>query len=66
MTERPVTAGRWLHRMAEVAPETVRRLSLVSLVSVATIVLTGAAVRLTGSGLGCSDWPSCMKGQLTP
>lgn len=61
-----MTAGRWLHRMAEVPPETVRRLSLVSLVSVATIVLTGAAVRLTGSGLGCSDWPSCMKGQLTP
>jgi cytochrome c oxidase assembly protein subunit 15 len=29
-------------------------------------VLTGAAVRLTGSGLGCSDWPSCTKGHLTP
>jgi len=24
-----------------------------------TIVLTGALVRLTGSGLGCSDWPNC-------
>lgn len=23
------------------------------------IVVTGAAVRLTGSGLGCSDWPNC-------
>jgi cytochrome c oxidase assembly protein subunit 15 len=29
-------------------------------------VLTGAAVRVTGSGLGCSDWPNCMKGRLTP
>lgn len=30
------------------------------------IVLTGAAVRLTGSGLGCPDWPTCYKRQLTP
>ena len=25
----------------------------------AVIVVTGALVRLTGSGLGCVDWPSC-------
>ena len=25
------------------------------------IILTGAAVRLTGSGLGCPDWPTCFK-----
>jgi cytochrome c oxidase assembly protein subunit 15 len=30
------------------------------------IVLTGAAVRLTGSGLGCADWPTCSVGHLTP
>jgi cytochrome c oxidase assembly protein subunit 15 len=29
------------------------------------IVLTGAAVRLTGSGLGCPDWPTCFKGKVT-
>ena len=29
------------------------------------IVLTGAAVRLTGSGLGCPDWPTCFKGRVT-
>jgi len=28
------------------------------------IVLTGAAVRLTGSGLGCPDWPTCFKHQI--
>ena len=33
---------------------------------VALIVVTGAAVRLTGSGLGCSDWPECSVGHLTP
>ncbi len=26
---------------------------------VGVIVVTGAAVRLTGSGLGCNDWPNC-------
>src|SRR5688572_9576974 len=30
------------------------------------IVVTGAAVRLTGSGLGCTDWPNCEQGQLAP
>jgi cytochrome c oxidase assembly protein subunit 15 len=30
-----------------------------ALVLLCTIVVTGAAVRLTGSGLGCSDWPQC-------
>src|SRR5699024_8128552 len=30
------------------------------------IVVTGGAVRLTGSGLGCSTWPNCEPGQFTP
>ena len=30
-----------------------------ALTSLVIIVITGAAVRLTGSGLGCSDWPRC-------
>jgi cytochrome c oxidase assembly protein subunit 15 len=29
------------------------------------IIATGAAVRLTGSGLGCPDWPTCYRGQIT-
>src|SRR4051794_4357467 len=32
----------------------------------AVIVVTGAAVRLTGSGLGCPEWPNCDTGHLTP
>lgn len=28
------------------------------------IVLTGAAVRLTGSGLGCPDWPTCFRHRI--
>lgn len=30
------------------------------------IVVTGGAVRLTGSGLGCPTWPECVEGSLTP
>lgn len=30
------------------------------------IIATGGAVRLTGSGLGCSEWPTCVSGSLTP
>ncbi len=40
-------------------PREFRTICLVALLSVAAIVVTGAAVRLTGSGLGCSDWPNC-------
>ena len=37
----------------------VRRLALASLVANVVIVITGGAVRLTGSGLGCPSWPKC-------
>lgn len=30
------------------------------------LVITGGAVRLTGSGLGCPTWPECSKGSFTP
>jgi len=49
-----------------VSPTTFRRLAIASLVAVCLIVLTGAAVRLTGSGLGCPDWPTCYQRQITP
>lgn len=32
----------------------------------AGLVLTGGAVRLTGSGLGCPTWPECTAGSYTP
>ncbi len=44
----------------------VQRLALASAVVVSLIIASGAAVRLTGSGLGCSDWPACGKHRLTP
>lgn len=55
-----------MRRLPTVRPSMVRRLALVTLVSVSGIVLTGAAVRVTGSGLGCADWPACTKTHITP
>lgn len=39
---------------------------MVALVLLVAIVVTGAAVRLTGSGLGCEDWPGCTDRKFTP
>jgi len=43
-----------------------RGLALATLVANVAIVVTGGAVRLTGSGLGCPTWPSCTDASLTP
>jgi cytochrome c oxidase assembly protein subunit 15 len=50
--------------LPRVSPPTYRRATLAALVLLTIIVVTGAAVRLTGSGLGCSDWPNCEQGKL--
>ena len=42
----------------------IRLYALLSLISQILIVVTGGAVRLTGSGLGCPTWPECQPGSL--
>jgi heme a synthase len=54
------------HRPFTVSASLSHRLNQLALALVILIVLTGGAVRLTGSGLGCSDWPDCSTGHLTP
>lgn len=46
--------SRW-----SVSPERYTKVAISALVLLCIIVITGAAVRLTGSGLGCVDWPRC-------
>ena len=51
----PTPAERWM-----------RPLAWASLVVNVLIVLTGGVVRLTGSGLGCPEWPRCSGRSFTP
>lgn len=53
-------------RLPRISPATYRRIVAAALASLVFIMVTGAAVRLTGSGLGCSTWPSCEPGSFTP
>lgn len=56
-----VLIGRWVR----MRPATFHRIAAVSAFLLAFIIVTGAAVRLTGSGLGCPTWPNCHQGSLT-
>ncbi len=49
-----------------VTPHQFRVLAYASLAALSVIVLTGAAVRLTDSGLGCENWPKCGGTPLPP
>ncbi len=49
-----------------ITPQLYAKVTAVALFALALIVLTGAAVRLTGSGLGCPDWPKCYGGTVPP
>lgn len=53
-------------RRPTISPAAYRRITLLALSLLGIIVVTGAGVRLTGSGLGCSTWPSCEPGTLVP
>ena len=48
------------------SPAAVSRLALLNAVANGVIVVTGGAVRLTGSGLGCPTWPRCTPRSLVP
>ncbi|MEI8239351.1 MAG: COX15/CtaA family protein [Actinomycetota bacterium] len=43
------------------SPKEFRTICWAALGLLSVIVVSGAAVRLTGSGLGCTDWPNCNK-----
>jgi len=43
-----------------------RKTLVANLIAQTGIVLTGAIVRLTSSGLGCPTWPECVEGSIAP
>jgi len=51
-------------RPPTLSPPAYRRVTLFALVALAFIIVTGGAVRLTGSGLGCPDWPTCARNRV--
>jgi cytochrome c oxidase assembly protein subunit 15 len=51
-------------RVPTLAPPAYRRVTLFALLALTFIVVTGGAVRLTGSGLGCPDWPTCASNRV--
>ena len=60
LTATPVTtpSGR--------SPKGIRGIFMANLVAQTGIVVTGAVVRITESGLGCPTWPECVDGSIAP
>lgn len=59
---RPTLLTRGLDQIAQRA----RGITIANIIVQGAIIVTGAAVRLTESGLGCSTWPQCEPGEFTP
>lgn len=55
-----------MQRSREVSPARYRYITGLALAALLVIIVTGGAVRLTESGLGCSDWPTCEEDQFVP
>jgi heme a synthase len=60
----PQFAGRLASRLPRTVDKSVRRLAVASLIGQTLLVVTGGAVRLTSSGLGCPTWPRCTDSSL--
>ncbi|MFJ2620763.1 heme A synthase [Glutamicibacter sp. NPDC087344] len=61
-----LAATSWADKLPTKVTRLVHGLAIASLISQVGIIVTGGAVRLTKSGLGCSQWPNCVPGSMTP
>src|SRR5256885_1361287 len=59
-----VLARRAVGAVLNPSPAAMRGLALAGVICTAGVIATGAAVRLSESGLGCPDWPQCTRGSL--
>lgn len=59
-------AGGVRVRLPHVSPAAFRGFCIVALGAILFVTITGATVRLTGSGLGCDNWPRCGDTFLPP
>ncbi|MGH6655627.1 MAG: COX15/CtaA family protein [Actinocrinis sp.] len=62
----PSSARSWRVILQRPTERVVRLACLSALIANTLIVITGGAVRLTNSGLGCPTWPECTAGSLVP
>lgn len=60
------TPFAWLAHRFPLEPRSLRTASLAALIASILIILGGGVVRVTGSGLGCPDWPTCVGGSIAP
>lgn len=60
----PRTASRTIAWLPATVNKTVQRLAVLSLIGQTVLIVTGGAVRLTSSGLGCPTWPRCTDSSL--
>ena len=66
MTTAPPSIASPLARARNFLGRHTRGLTIANIFAQGGIIVTGGAVRLTGSGLGCSTWPQCEPGHFTP
>ena len=61
-----VTPFGWLASRISLERRSLRAASLTAMIAAILIIVGGGVVRVTGSGLGCPDWPACTDGSLAP
>jgi len=61
-----VTPFDWLASRISLERRSLRAASLTAMIAAILIIVGGGVVRVTGSGLGCPDWPACTDGSLAP
>lgn len=60
------TPFEWLAERYPLERRALRIASLAAIIAAILIIIGGGVVRVTGSGLGCPDWPTCVDGSVGP